>query len=131
MNKAYKNVKLMLADVRYHFEHENAETDITLNTSESIVINSVSDDNINFTAERKLIFTGLQETYLSVVYNVNLPLNKKISKSQFTKDIKKGLPVLSGIFIEISLMIAQISDKCPFGAIITPPMYDKATIEVS
>ena len=106
MNKAYKNVKLMLADVRYHFEHENAETDITLNTSESIVINSVSDDNINFTAERKLIFTGLQETYLSVVYNVNLPLNKKISKSQFTKDIKKGLPVLSDIFIEISLMIA-------------------------
>ncbi len=130
MNKTYKNMKSMLMVVDYHFEHDNSDKDITLETHEAIEINSISDSNIMLTVERKLVFTGLSNTYLKVVYDVNISLVEKITKSKFEKDIRKGLPILGDVFSDISLIVAQITDKSPFGAIISPPMYDEDDIEI-
>ena len=130
MNKTYKNMKSMLMAVDYHFEHDNGERDITLETYESIEINSISESNIMLTVARKLVFTGLSNTYLQVVYDVNITLAEKITKSKFEKDVRKGLPILGDIFSDISLIVAQVTDKSPFGAIISPPMYDVDDIEI-
>ena len=123
-------MKSMLMAVDYHFEHDNGERDITLETYESIEINSISESNIMLTVARKLVFTGLSNTYLQVVYDVNITLAEKITKSKFEKDVRKGLPILGDIFSDISLIVAQVTDKSPFGAIISPPMYDVDDIEI-
>ena len=130
MNKTYKNMKSMLMAVDYHFEHDNSERDITLETYESIEINSISDSNIMLRVARKLVFTGLSNTYLQVVYDVNISLAEKITKSKFEKDVRKGLPILGDVFSDISLIVAQVTDKSPFGAIISPPMYGVDDIEI-
>ena len=130
MNKTYKNMKSMLMAVDYHFENDNSERDITLETHESIQINSISDSNIMLTVARKLVFTGFSNTYLKVVYDVNISLAEKITKSKFEKDVRKGLSILGDVFSDISLIVAQVTDKSPFGAIISPPMYDVDDIEI-
>ena len=123
-------MKSMLMAVDYHFEHDNSERDITLETYESIEINSISDSNIMLRVARKLVFTGLSNTYLQVVYDVNISLAEKITKSKFEKDVRKGLPILGDVFSDISLIVAQVTDKSPFGAIISPPMYGVDDIEI-
>ena len=81
-------------------------------------------------AERKLVFDGLKNVYLRVVYEVNLSLSEKVDKKKLVSDIKKGLSALGEVYKDISLIIAQITDKSPFGAIISPPMYDEEEIEI-
>ena len=72
MNKAYKNFKSMLMVVDYHFQDDNNEKEITLDTKEKIEIKSIGDTSLLLLAERKLIFNGLTNTYLKVSYEVNI-----------------------------------------------------------
>ena len=130
MNKAYKNFKSMLMVVDYHFEDDNNEKEITLDTKEKIEIKSIGDTSLLLLAERKLIFNGLTNTYLKVSYEVNISLAEKVNKEKVVSDIKKGLSILGAVYSDISLIIAQITDKSPFGAIISPPMYDEDEIEI-
>lgn len=130
MNKAYKNFKSMLMVVDYHFQDDNNEKEITLDTKEKIEIKSIGDTSLLLLAERKLIFNGLTNTYLKVSYEVNISLAEKVNKKKVVLDIKKGLSILGAVYSDISLIIAQITDKSPFGAIISPPMYDEDEIEI-
>ena len=130
MNKAYKNFKSMLMVVDYHFQDDNNEKEITLDTKEKIEIKSIGDTSLLLFAERKLIFNGLTNTYLKVSYEVNISLAEKVNKKKVVSDIKKGLSILGAVYSDISLIIAQITDKSPFGAIISPPMYDEDEIEI-
>lgn len=130
MNKAYKNFKSMLMVVDYHFQDDNNEKEITLDTKEKIEIKSIGDTSLLLLVERKLIFNGLTNTYLKVSYEVNISLAEKVNKKKVVLDIKKGLSILGAVYSDISLIIAQITDKSPFGAIISPPMYDEDEIEI-
>ena len=130
MNKAYKNFKSMLMVVDYHFQDDNNEKEITLDTKEKIEIKSIGDTSLLLLAERKLIFNGLTNTYLKVSYEVNISLAEKVNKKKVVLDIKKGLSILGAVYSDISLIIAQITDKSPFGAIISPPMYDEDEIDI-
>ena len=120
----------MLMVVDYHFQDDNNEKEITLDTKEKIEIKSIGDTSLLLLAERKLIFNGLTNTYLKVSYEVNISLAEKVNKKKVVLDIKKGLSILGAVYSDISLIIAQITDKSPFGAIISPPMYDEDEIEI-
>ena len=130
MTKAYKNMKSTLIEIDFKFNDENIDKDISLETSEEINIKSITDSSISLSVERKLMFNGLKDTYLKVKYDVIIGLNEKITITRFEKDIKSGVPILSGVFSDISLIMAQVTDKSLFGAIISPPMYNKNRIQI-
>ena len=130
MNKTYKIFKSALKRVDYQFEDDNSENEIALNTKDKIGIKEINESSAVLSVERKLIFEGLKNVYLDVAYDVSLSYAKAMDKKKFIADIKKGLPLLGEVYSEISLIIAQITDKSPFGAIISPPMHDEKEIEI-
>ena len=130
MNKKYQNIKSFLTKVEYNFEKEAGGKEVTLETVESIVIKSISDTSISLSVERSLVFQGVSNTYLKVVFEAMIVLGEKVDNDKFQADIKADLEILNEVFADASLVISQITDKSPFGAIITPPMYNCETIEI-
>ena len=122
----YDNIKATLIGCEYRFDKEKTKSnDIKLSYQDRIIISSIRDDKIDFVAERKLRLNGNEDSFIIVKFETSIIIEKPISKEQFGEDIRKGLPLLGGVYSKISLMISEISSMSPFGAIITPPLYSK------
>lgn len=132
MNK-YQDIKFTLIESK--FEHKNyatvADVPIKISVEDKIVIKKITDDRIDLEVGRTVKFDPLQDCGFTATFFTQIMTEKPIAKAQFVADIKKGLPIMSSVFSQISLAIAQLSSMTIFGAIVTPPVYygDKIQIE--
>ena len=128
MKKNYKSMNGFLVKLDYNFEELKNLTTINIETKDIIRLNEVSDKSINFSVKRNMVFTPFTNTYIKVEFNVTTDLTSPINKETFFEDIKTGLPQLTSIFSKISLVISELTNMSPFGALITSPMYNNKEV---
>ena len=128
MKKNYKSMNGFLVKLDYNFEELKNLTTISIETKDIIRLNEVSDKSINFSVKRNMVFTPFTNTYIKVEFNVTTDLTSPINKETFFEDIKTGLPQLTSIFSKISLVISELTNMSPFGALITSPMYNNKEV---
>ena len=132
MNK-YQDIKFTLIESKYEHKNYSAIIDapIEIFLEDKIVIKKITDDEIGLEVGRTVKFSPFKDSYFTAVFLTQIITEKPVAKEQFIADIKKGLPMMSSVFSQISLTLAQLSNMTIFGTIVTPPVYygDKINIE--
>ena len=129
MNKSkFVGVKSHLLAVQYNFQESNKEDMIEVTVEDTIEINEINNEFVNTVVCRKLLFNKLENTYLNVSFDMSIKLSEPITKEEFIKEIKKS-QILMNLYSKISLIISNITNMCPLGAIITPPIYHDIVIK--
>ncbi len=127
--KKYKNVKSILVNSLYNFNREAVKKGaIEVAYSDKIIIKTIFNDKIMCDIERSVNLGISDDSIIKVVFEVIIAIDEPIQKQEFVEDIKKGISALSNVYSKVSLLISEISNMSPFGAIITPPIYDKKII---
>ena len=129
-SKQYSNLNAVLTNATYNFEKEEGELQISINTTDTISIEKISEKSFVVLASRKLCFEPLSNTYIQVTYEVQIGTNEKESVAGITQAIKEGNSAFGAIFTKASLLISQITNEGAFGPIITVPMYNPKTVEI-
>ena len=129
-SKQYSNLNAVLTKATYNFEKAEGELQISINTTDTISIEKISEKSFIVLASRKLCFEPLSNTYIQVTYEVQIGTNEKESVAGITQAIKEGNSAFGAIFTKASLLISQITNEGAFGPIITVPMYNPKTVEI-
>ena len=129
-SKQYSNLNVVLTNAIYNFEKAEGELQISINTTDTISIEKISEKSFVVLASRKLCFEPLSNTYIQVTYEVQIGTNEKESVAGITQAIKEGNSAFGAIFTKASLLISQITNEGAFGPIITVPMYNPKTVEI-
>ena len=129
-SKQYSNLNVVLTNATYNFEKAEGELQISINTTDTISIEKISEKSFVVLASRKLCFEPLSNTYIQVTYEVQIGTNEKENVAGITQAIKEGNSAFGAIFTKASLLISQITNEGAFGPIITVPMYNPKTVEI-
>ena len=103
-SKQYSNLNVVLTNAIYNFEKAEGELQISINTTDTISIEKISEKSFVVLASRKLCFEPLSNTYIQVTYEVQIGTNEKESVAGITQAIKEGNSAFGAIFTKSSFV---------------------------
>lgn len=114
---------LILKEVRYNFTKPERKT-LTISVNDDIEIIGLFENQATLEVKRTLYFDSKNESFVIVSYEVMVEHNEAITKDDLLEALKNRSINLVAVYSKISLLISQITNMSPLGAIVTPPSYD-------
>ena len=114
---------IFLKDAQYKFEEVDRKY-IEITFEDKIKIVEIDGNRAVVKIGRELLFDSKAESYVKANYEATLEYDEQISKERVMKDIESKVVNLFGVYVQISLLISQITNMSPYGPIVTPPGYD-------
>lgn len=125
----YNIIGLVLKEVKYNFAKPERKT-LTISVNDGIEIIGILENQAILEVKRTLYFDQKKESYVDVSYEVILEHNGIITNENLLESLKNRTINLVTAYSKISLLISQITNMSPLGAIVTPPNYDNEKISV-
>ena len=113
----------ILREIQYKFPKVDRKH-IEISYEDKIKIIEICGNQAVINIGREMLFDSKAESYVKVDYETTIEYDEMISKDRVIKDIENKVVNLLGVYMQISLLISQITNMSPYGPIVTPPGYD-------
>lgn len=111
------------------FNLYNIKSDDKIIIQDTISFKSIIDNIIIAYVSRYISCSDAEKSLVNVTYEIKLK-SEDGDLDSVAEDIKSGINIFSNVFSRISLTISELTNASLLGAVITPPMYDKNTINI-
>ena len=111
------------------FNLYNIKSDDKIIIQDTISFKSIIDNIIIAYVLRYISCSDAEKSLVNVTYEIKLK-SEDGDLDSVAEDIKSGINIFSNVFSRISLTISELTNASLLGAVITPPMYDKNTINI-
>lgn len=125
----YNISALILKEVIYNFKKPEIKA-LTISVKDNIEIVGIFEKQAILEVKRTLCFDSQCESYVTVCYEVILEHDGVITNDILSQALKNRTINLITAYSKMSLLISQITNMSPLGAIVTPPNFDNENIEI-